>query len=189
MINIVRINPQLLNMKSVKLFGFIFLLILASCTAKKVTEFENGIIKIKGCPEDGKCNIEQIKDSQISLQEDSTGELYPQIDKSNTYHLYKFTFDRDVEENIADAEHQEVIYFQIEKSKTFRELNDKALDRAKVIYGRHCRCPGENGYEAILSGSLYFETFRQVTEIRLQIKPEKLPISMKKVETNVTFYD
>lgn len=169
--------------------GFLYIALITSCTAKKVSDFENGIIKIKGCPEDGKCNIERIENSQVTLQEDSTGKLYPQIDKSNTYHLYKITYDKNVKEGVMDSQYQEVIYFEIEQSKTYRELNNKALDRAKVIYGRLCRCPGETGYEAILSGKLFFETFRQITEVRLQIEPKDYPIVMNKLETNVTFYE
>lgn len=175
------------KMKFINILALFFLALITSCTAKKVSEFENGIIKIKGCPEDGKCNIERIESSQITLQEDSTGELYPQIDKSNTYHLYKITYDRNVEEGVMDSQYQEVIYFEIEQSKTYRELNNKALDRAKVIYGRLCRCPGETGYEAILSGKLFFETFRKITEVRIQIEPKDYPIVMNKLETSVTF--
>lgn len=169
--------------------AIILILLITSCTAKKITEFENGIISFRNCPDGGMCNVEQIRDSQISLQEDSTGQMYPKIDKSNTYHLYKLTFTKEVKEGVMDAEYQEVIYFQIEKSKTFRKLNDKALDRAKVIYGRQCYCPGETGFEAILSGSLLFETFRQVTEIHLEIKPDTLPVEMNKALTKVTFHD
>lgn len=167
----------------------LMMLILTSCTAKKVSEFENGIIKFKGCPDGGNCNVKQIKNSQISLEEDGTGVLYPKIRKSNTHHLYKITYTKEADKTIADNEYQEVIYFEIEKSKTFRKLNNKALDRAKVIYGRSCRCPRMNGFEPVYKGSLDFETFRQITEIKIDIQPEKYPILMKDVSTTVSFYE
>ena len=175
-------------MKYFKIIVIIALLI-TSCTAKKVSEFENGIIKLKGCPDGGTCNVEQIKSSQISLDKDETGAQYPNIRKSNTHHLYKLTYTKDSDNNIADDQYQEVIYFELEKSRTYRTLNNKALDRAKVIYGRICRCPGETGYETVLDGSLFFEKFRQVTEIKIDIKPVKYPILMDDINATVSFYE
>ena len=175
-------------MKSTQLVA-LFLIFLSSCTTKKITDYENGILKFSGCPDGGDCNIEQIRDTQINLERDDNGKLYPELKKSNTYHLYKITYNKQTDKSLADTEYQEIIYFEIEKSKTFRQFNNKALDRAKVTYGRLCRCPEETGYEPIYDGKLYFETFRQVTEIKLEIIPKTLPVIMNNFQVKVAFND
>jgi hypothetical protein len=46
-----------------------------------------------------------------------------------------------------------------------------------------------NGFEPVYKGSLDFETFRQITEIKIDIQPEKYPILMKDISTTVSFYE
>jgi hypothetical protein len=163
------------------------LILLFSCTAKKVTPLEKEIIDINGCPPKGICNIERIENSTIKLLEDTTGQFYTKVETDENHHLYKITYEREVPEGIMDAQYQEIIYFQVEKDKKLVELNDKELSEANVIYSRLCYCPGETGYEVVAFGSLYFETKKQSTEIRLEIQPKKYPVKMNLVETTVVF--
>lgn len=165
-----------------KLIILLLSIALSSCSAKKNTEMTDFSSTFEGCPDGGTCNIEQIDNSSFTLVKDGVGQNYPQIENAENIDVYKITFQRKVDERIMDAQYQEVIYFQIDKKTTSKQLKDQDLSEVNLAYGRLCYCPGSTGYESISVGNLHFTRNGNQVSIQLKIAPQQFPNLMHTVD-------
>lgn len=109
-----------------------------------------------GCPEEGTCNVVLHKNKSLTIKEDGTGAVYPEIvDGQNLVVVY--TYLKEGPEGTADGNYSETIHFEIPTAAENISKENAALSDVKLLYGKHCFCKGEAGYYSISDGKLSVE--------------------------------
>jgi len=105
------------------------------------------------CPEDGICTIEILKNNSLSLNYDTTGQLYPEFNTSENIVL-KFEYTRNDIPNTEDDGYREIIYLEINKNDLPISLKHNELQNVKMLFARLCFCRGQTGYYKVIDGNL-----------------------------------
>ena len=137
-----------------KILLIVFLLI--GCQSKKEALISNNIIQkkeAKSCPNDGVCTIEVLKNKSVHLRYDEFDLPYVDFSESKST-LLKYSYKRNVEETLADAYYEEIVYIEIKDINEDYVLKDVELTQVNAIFGRLCFCRGATGYYKISEGQL-----------------------------------
>lgn len=143
---------------------FIAILILVislnSCKSTQSTNKETLNVKTislkDGCPDNGDCAFEVMKNTQMRFQkEESTGKLQPKFETDSTQNVIKFTFDKNQDQAAVDGQYREEVYFELPKGKSVLNLKDGELSQVHFLYGRFCFCSrNSTGYFKVDNGKL-----------------------------------
>ena len=132
------------------------LLLLMGCQTKK--EIVNSVDtmqkkSVSTCPDDGVCTIEVLKNKSVHLKYDEFDLPYVDFSESNST-LIKYSYNRNVEENLADANYEEIIYIEINDTSKDFSLKNEELTKVNALFGRLCFCRGATGFYPIREGNL-----------------------------------
>jgi len=143
-----------------KVFYFLITLVMVNAckttstnNADTTTTTEKVTMDQDACPEKGECSTKVLKNSSLVLREDTTGALYPVIEKGDNI-VIEYTYLEKGPEGTADGNYSETIHFEVSDSIEKLNLLDASLQEVKFLYGKHCFCKGEAGYYKIKKGSL-----------------------------------
>ena len=105
------------------------------------------------CPEGYDCEAELIKNTSINILEDTIGKNYVRLEDNAAFHTLKYSYGYKSSPQLADANYQEVIYFQFPVDAKNMQLTEKEVETANFIIAKHCFCP-DAGYELIKDGNI-----------------------------------
>ena len=109
------------------------------------------------CPEGGICTVEVHKNKKLTMLDDGTGALYPEMIEGDAI-VVAYTYSKKGPEGTVDGNYSETIHFEVaDGEKNFKKEN-LGLKDVKLVYGKHCFCKGEAGYYLIDNGKLLVET-------------------------------
>jgi len=128
--------------------------------------------KSTGCPEEGTCTLVVHKNKSLSIQEDGTGALYPQL-VEGTNSVVEYTYLKKGPPGTADGDYSETIHFEIPADTQKLSKENASLSEVKMLYGKHCFCKGEAGYYRITEGKLLVNKNKLGTVLDLEFKVNK----------------
>lgn len=124
------------------------------------------------CPEEGICSVVVHKNKSLSIKDDGTGALYPQLlDGTNT--VIEYTYLKKGPEGTVDGDYSETIHFEIPAGTDSFSKENASLTDVNLLYGKHCYCKGEAGYYPITDGKLLVNKNKLGTVIDLKFKVHK----------------
>lgn len=153
----------------------LFLLgLLFSCNAQK--NVSSTMAKItSGCPSDGTCEVEILKNKQLILHYDDLGGMYYDIKEQEGTTVIHYQYNKTTQANLQDGHYREDIIFEIKNSDKSLNLTDSALQQTKLIFGRHCFCKGQTGYFKVEKGKLNLSSKKDEIHFDLSFENEKIP--------------
>lgn len=130
------------------------------------------------CPDSGTCNIVLHKNSKLTLLEDGTGAMYPDIGKGNNL-VVEFSYSEKGPEGTADGNYSETIHFEIPNDIQTLSLKNNGLTEVNMLWGKHCYCKGEAGFFPVLNGSLKAEKMGNslIFEVKFNMKEREQKIN------------
>lgn len=145
------------------LFFLLPLLMINACKTQtsNATTSENTTIqqmenKSTDCPEEGTCSVVVHKNKTLTVKDDGTGALYPELtDGTNT--VVEYTYLKKGPEGTVDGDYSETIHFEIPAGSDNLSKANASLVDVKLLYGKHCYCKGQAGYYPITDGTLLLE--------------------------------
>ena len=93
---------------------------------------------------DGKCTYEYYDNTQLSISEE--GEWRQLALEPGPWIVFKYEYQYDDEENIADDELTEILYFQIPAESSSYQIDLRTYVMQTVYFNRLCYC-GKTGFE------------------------------------------
>ena len=168
----------------------VVLLLIFSCkNSKNATEEpDSSIIPVhylESCPDNGICSIQVMHQTNLLVKTDETGKFYPVTEKGESL-VIKYVYKRNSDENIADSNYSEIIYFELPDTKLNLNLQDKDLSQVKLLYGRLCFCRDASGYFPVTKGKLITEkTGKNQLKIVLNFSMKKIPQIIKQIDETV----
>ncbi len=122
-----------------------------------ILQMEN---KITACLEEGTCSVVVHKNKTLTVKDDGTGALYPELTEG-TNTVVEYTYLKEGPEGTADGNYSETIHFEIPAGTDYLSKENTTLADVKLLYGKHCFCRGEAGYYPITNGKLLVEKNEQ----------------------------
>lgn len=174
-------------MKIIILPLFILFLCCNSAKNKKNNMEEAIVIKEKNysCPEDGVCTIELLKNKSLAIKKDEFDHIYFQEIDNNQTSIVKFQYQRNNEKAYSDGNYIEEVIFEIRNNETTLKLSDNALQKTKMLFGRHCYCKGQAGYFLIQQGQLELFQTEGGYAINLDFIITEVPQIITKINTSI----
>ncbi len=138
-------------------FLLIIILFANACKTTKENSDTNSIeehnVVMEECPEKGECTLKVMKNSSLTIKEDTIGQIYPVIEKGD-YLVVEYTFLIKGPEGTADGNYSETLHFEIPNATKQLNLKDATLQDVDLLFGKHCFCKGEAGYYKVKKGEL-----------------------------------
>jgi len=170
-------------MKYIYLF-FTFVFVISCKTQQKLTQNIPSQFKNINCPEGGNCTFEVLKNSSLQIKTDEFGKLYPEIIPGDKL-VIKYHFKKESEKGIADSNYSEYVYFEIDKKVKQIILNDKELQKVKMVFGRICFCRDAMGYFKVTEGSLFLFNTNGTLQLKTKFKVNKVPQIVTEINENI----
>lgn len=104
------------------------------------------------CPDDGTCTVVLHKNKKLTIQDDGTGSLYPDMEEGSNI-VVEYTYHKAGPAGTADADFTETIHFEIPSDMTKLSKENASLSDVNLLYGRHCFCV-DAGYHVVNKGKL-----------------------------------
>lgn len=154
-------------MKTISALLLIFILI--SCKA------QNEIYSTQNCPSNGVCSSELIQNKSLKIENDHFERLNAKIEEGDKT-IFKFVYNRNVDEQYVDGNYTEIIYAELDKDLTEFNLNDSELKNVKLLFNRLCFCKGSTGFYKVTKGILSIKKISKETyNIQLNFKVDEVP--------------
>lgn len=133
----------------------------------------------EGCPEkSGSCSFEVMPGKSYTIKTDKTGMMRPELEKSASTLVVKFTFKKNQDQKQVDGQYREEVYAIIPADQSEFEAVDEQLKEAKFLYGRFCYCQKSSvGYVKVDDGRLKIEN----GQIRMRFDNGEIPQKIKEV--------
>jgi len=124
------------------------------------------------CPDEGTCSVIVHKNKKLTVKDDGTGALYPDLEEGSST-VVEYTYLKKGPEGTADGDYSETIHFEIPADVQNLSKENAALSDVNLLYGKHCFCRGEAGYYPITNGKLLVEKTAQGITFDLKFKVGK----------------
>lgn len=153
--------------------------ILISCSVRKndaektVNEQEKEFVQ--ECPNGGDCSIKYLANKSIKINKDNTNKIYYSLVDDSEKSVVRFEFKKNNPSGIAEANYIEEIVLEVENSEKEINLSDEFLEKAKVLFGKHCYCKGQAGVYLIQTGNLKMKQDKE--KILIELKFDMNPIT------------
>ncbi len=152
------------------LFLIVILFSLNACKTTKdnqevsdVKSTEDSSVIMENCPENGECTLKVMKNSSLTIKEDTIGQWYPVIEKGEGM-VIEFTFLKKGPEGTVDGDYSETLHFIIPNNTKQLNLKDTSLQDVDLLFGKHCFCKGDAGYYKVKKGDLHIlKTSKELT--------------------------
>ncbi len=149
------------------------IVLLFSLNACKTTKDKHDIVDVNSsvdssiviekCLENGDCTLKVMKNSSMTIKEDTAGQMYPVIEKGDAI-IIEYTFSKKGPEGTADGDYSETLHFSIPNNTKILYLEDASLQEVDLLFGKHCFCRGEAGFYKINKGELHIiKTSKELT--------------------------
>ena len=172
------------------IYLFTILLIYSGCKSQKEAFSLEKLQEIKSfsltnCPEDGACILELIPDKSMVLKKDNFGQHYGETITSEDI-LVKYTYERKVPENVADAHYSESYYFNLPKNTQDLDLYDADLQKVNLVVDRQCFCKGTAGFFKITNGNLKLSIKKNELTLSGKFSHKNLPLLITEIKETVS---
>ncbi len=162
-------------MKYLYIIFFSFLLIACKAQNKTTIVKEQEEKTVTNCPDDGVCNVEIFLNSTLNIKTDTTNQIYAMVEKGEKL-VFKFTYSKNVDKMYVDGHYIEEIYAEFENEISQLTLENKELQKVKLLFNRLCYCKGSTGFYRINNGKL---TINKITDktfsIQINFKIDEVP--------------
>ncbi len=172
-----------------KNLALLIIILFTSCKTAKTATFtvlKDVTTKTVNCPDNGVCTIEFISHKKLVFKTDEFGHSYPVISEG-TNTIFKYTYSRNLIPNTQDSNYTEIVYAELNKTITEISLTNKALQTAKLYFGRLCFCKGATGYYSIKNGTFKISNVTKNTlKIDFEFKITEVPQIISKISETVS---
>lgn len=173
------LNSTKINKPMIKVFYLMIpFLMINACKTQTPTITNSNQSKTEqlkqnsSCPNEGDCTVIVHQNSKLTVSDDGTGALYPQIQKGDNL-VVEYTFMIDGPEGTADGNYSETVHFEIPSNMKSLKKQSAALAEVNLLFGKHCFCPGEAGYYPITDGKLTVENKGETLTFDLSFQQDK----------------
>lgn len=111
--------------------------------------------KKSDCPDEGTCSVVVHKNKKMTVKDDGTGMLYPDLEDGSST-VIEYIYLKEGPEGTADGNYSETIHFEIPAGTNNLSKENASLSDVNLLYGRHCFCR-DGGYFLITDGKLLVE--------------------------------
>ena len=139
------------------------------------------------CPDNGNCSFEVLRNSSLELSYDQLGKLQPKVIEGDQI-VVKYTFEKRVPKGTADGQHKEYVYLEIDPQSEAIILQNKDLQKVKMVFGRICYCKKNMGYFKIDQGELFVFHKNKRIQVRCSFDAGKVPQIIKGFDESVQYY-
>ncbi len=165
-----------------------FLVFISYNSCKTIADSSESLSKfnsVVNCPDDGKCSLEILEKTDLIVQSDEFGYLYPEL-ITGKFTVLKFEYKRDEIPNTADSGYSEIIYVQLNPESLELELQNKNLANVNMLFGRLCFCRGQTGYYRVRSGNLSIKNLEKDTyQINLEFQIDEVPQIIHQIKETI----
>lgn len=160
--------------------------ILISCSVRKndaektLNEQEKEFVQ--ECPNGGMCSIKYLANKSIKINKDNTNKIYYSLEDNFEKSVVRFEFKKNNPSGIAEANYIEEIVLEIQNSEREINLSDEFLEKAKVLFGKHCYCKGQAGVYSIQIGSLKMKQDKEKISIELNFDVSPIIHEVSKIK-------
>ena len=147
----------------------------------KMTQLKDKTI----CPDEGTCSVIVYQNSTLTINEDTTGALYPQIEEGDNL-VVEYTYLKEGPAGTADGSYSETIHFEIPSNVRSLRKENASLAEVGLLYGKHCFCPGEAGYYPITKGKLSVENTGESITFDVSFDQEKTSQKISRISETVS---
>jgi hypothetical protein len=155
-----------------------FLILFFACGSTKLDVFNN-LVLTSDCPKEGKCTIDVLKNKSLVLKSLDNGGIYYDTISDNTKMVILYQYSKNMEQVTYDGGYREEIIFEVNSGVKTLNLNDKALQETKMIFGRYCNCRGKTGIYPVVSGKLNLTNLDGKVNLDLEYKISEVPQATK----------
>jgi hypothetical protein len=166
-----------------KYTSFVLIFALTSCIAKKATLKNDAkeLTVINDCPKEGTCTTSILKNKKLVVKIDGADQLSYQTQDNQDTSVILFEYLKKGPVNTHDGNYREEIVFEINNNETHLKLEDIALNKTKMLFGRHCYCKGQNGYYVIEKGRLELQKKSDIIHFNLDFTIAAVPQIIKHI--------
>ena len=164
-----------------------YVLVFSCCVGQKssISEKSHPSISQTYCPEDGICKFEVLTNKSLSLNYDSTGQLYPEIIDSKEI-VVVFEYKRNDIPDTQDSHYIEKIYLKLDPNNLTTNIKDSGLKATKAIFARLCFCRGQTGYYEIEKGNLLITKLTQnLYNLKFDFEIDAVPQVIKSISETI----
>lgn len=156
-------------------FTLVLSLVLASCNSHSQLVKKSNVKLKTECPSDGVCSLKVEQNKSLSLVNDNTINLYPEILAGDNIVL-TFNYQRNEIPDTADGHYIEQILLELNPKNVEIALSNKNLENVKLVFARFCYCKGQTGYYKITRGNLKVEKVNENKyALTLTFSQDKVP--------------
>jgi hypothetical protein len=140
------------------------------------------------CPSEGTCTAKIVSNSRLFVNEDVTGARYPTLVKGNKL-VFQHHYTKERRKNVADDFYTETVYLEFNPKEKKMFLQDQALEKVGLLFGRFCYCKGSAGWFSVKKGTLKLSqlskgTYRIQLDFSVAGMPQKVPQIDAIISTN-----
>ncbi len=165
-----------------KIIGFTILFLNFSCCAKKGAKRDLEILKTTSF-KNGKEEIKLFSNKQLQVFS-RNGSMTCDLQESDASDVIWFNYEEDMDKAVYDGGYREELFFEIPKGDFELSLSGTEFQMAKMIFGRHCFCRGQNGLFAIEDGKLEISRKKDKIKINLNFYQSKVPQKISRIQLN-----
>lgn len=129
----------------------LYALLMTACAISKTAKQATEISLSQPCPKGANCSMELLTGKKLEITHDNFGAHYTLVDDL-TKNVLRYKHDKIVKGNLQDAFYKEEVIFELPAANT--TLENAALQKTQMLFGRFCYCKGQTGYYAVREGKL-----------------------------------
>lgn len=164
-----------------------YILVLGCCVGQKSSMSENKeLINTQTyCPDDGICKFEVLTNKSLTLNYDTTGQLYPEIIDSKEI-VVVFEYKRNDIPNTEDSHYIEKIYLELNPNNLTTNIKNSQLKVTKALFARLCFCRGQTGYYEIQKGNLLISKMNEnLYNLKFDFEIDTVPQVIKSISETI----
>ena len=116
------------------------------------------------------------------VKTDEIGATYYQIIDAPKTSVVLYQYNRIIEKGLQDGQYKEAVVFEITNSDTLISLLNSDLQKTKMLFGRHCFCKGQAGYQKVSKGSLELVQEKNSIQFNLDFQVTEVPQLIKSIK-------
>lgn len=134
-----------------------------------------------GCPSQGKCTVEVLKDKSLDVKTDDIGKMYYALQHTPGKTVIKYSYSKQSDPALQDDGYSEEVLFETNSDITEFNYSDASLQDTKMLFGVMCFCRGKAGFYKVTEGSMKY------SGKTLHIQLPDIVDSQKLKDLNITF--
>ena len=161
-------------MKKIALLPVILFVFSCACKKNAPVALSQNYTLENGCPSEGDCRIEVMKDKSLDVKKDGTGATYFNTIATPGKTVVQYTYTKKTDPRLQDAGYVEKVIFEINSDETGFSYKDKELQTTKMLFGVVCFCRDKSGFYPVQQGSLDYSNKKLTIELPEIVDSQKL---------------